>query len=372
MKISMRVNDVLRSATKGYCELPFCGAINMDAAVDSSANIRRFRAVVQHLNMGFAKDMRLRSHKYSFESGPGDDERDGKEAKEAEKELDYELKKGQSTGLPVPKKLARQEAVQWVRKTLERSRGYELPGTFQPVLISQLFWEQSGPWEEIAFLHITKVAGVCKEFIDNVLDDAVPAEFRDRLVALNVDAALRKSLADAKDELRKILKDKARHPSTYNHYFTTTIQKMRLRKHQVLMKAASVASETAIKDEKDRPRVYIDPGKLVTQLDKSIETDMDVFSSQEALDMQRAYYKDKLRYFVNSIAKAVIEHHLVEPLPDIILSPLVVAEMTDKQVEYVAVEPPETTQQRAHLEAKRAMLEKGLETFREAMGGLRH
>lgn len=81
--------------------------------------------------------------------------------------------------------------------------------------------------------------------------------------------------------------------------------------------------------------------------------------------------QDELKYFVNAIAKTVIERHLVEPLPDIILSPLVVTEMTEKEVEFVAAEPPEITQQRTFLESRKTMLEKGLETFREAMGGLK-
>ncbi|KAJ6286253.1 P-loop containing nucleoside triphosphate hydrolase protein [Bipolaris maydis] len=341
MKISMKVNDILKSATKGYYESPFFGTINKDAAVDSAENIRRFRAVVQHLNMGFAKDMRLRGHRYNFEAGPGDDERDCKE-----------------------------KAVEWVKKTLERSRGYELPGTFQPVLISQLFWEQSLPWEDLASLHIAKVAQVCRDFIDVVLADCVPEEFKERLVALTVDAALSKSLGDAKEELAKVLKDKARHPSTYNHYFTSKVQKMRLRKHQALTKAATSAAKKQ-EGEKEEQRTVIDPIELAAQLDRSIELDMDTFSSQEALDMQRAYYKDELGYFINAVAKAVIERHLVEPLPEIILSPLVVAQMTDEQVEYVAAEPLELTQQRAHLEARKAMLEKGLETFRGAMGGVK-
>jgi hypothetical protein len=62
---------------------------------------------------------------------------------------------------------------------------------------------------------------------------------------------------------------------------------------------------------------------------------------------------------------------LVEPLSDIILSPLVVTQMTEKEIEFVAAEPPETTQQRLHLESRKSMLEKGLGTFREAMGGLK-
>lgn len=66
-----------------------------------------------------------------------------------------------------------------------------------------------------------------------------------------------------------------------------------------------------------------------------------------------------------------MERHLVEPLPNIIMSPLVVTNMTTKEIEFVAAETPEITQQRAFLESRKAMLEKGLETFRRAMGGLR-
>jgi hypothetical protein len=61
----------------------------------------------------------------------------------------------------------------------------------------------------------------------------------------------------------------------------------------------------------------------------------------------------------------------VEPLPEMIFSPLIVTEMTEKEVEFVAAEPPEISQQRTFLEARKVMLEKGLEAFREAMGGLK-
>ncbi|KAF2131034.1 hypothetical protein P153DRAFT_313280, partial [Dothidotthia symphoricarpi CBS 119687] len=371
MKISMRVNDILKSATKGYYDAPFFGAIDMKADVDASENIRRFRGVVQHLNIAFAKDMRLRGHKFAFGAGPGDDKQDTEEEKKAQEELEKLGDDATLSFLPKPKKLTREEAIDWVKKTLERSRGYELPGTFQPMLISQLFWEQSLPWEQIASEHISRVARACKEFVYMVLGEVVPTEFQDRLVALNVDAALAKSLSDAKEELRKVLKDKARHPSTYNNYFTATIQKTRQRKHQKITKDAAKSSEEAVVDQAGVTHTKVDGGKLDKAMDKAIEQDMDVFSSQEALDTQRAYYKDELKYFVNAIAKTIIERHLVEPLPDVILSPLVVTQMTDKEIEFVAAEAPEITQQRSHLESRRVMLEKGLETFREAMGGLK-
>jgi hypothetical protein len=371
MKISMRISDILNSAIKGYYESPFFGSINMDAAVDASENIRRFRAVIQHLNINFANDMRLRGHKYAFGAGPGDKERDIEEDIKAQEELDSLDEHPGLMFLPRPTKFTRREAIEWVKKTLERSRGYELPGTFQPMLISQLFWEQSQPWEQIASQHVGTIASACKEFIDTVVQDAAPSEFKDRLRTLYVDGALTQALAGAKEELHKILEDKARHPTTYNHYFTTTVQKMRQRKHQKITKKASEVSQVTMYDRNNNLHINVDPGKLTEAMNKAIELDMDVFSCQEALDTERAFYKDEMKYFVNAVTKTVIERHLVEPLPEIILSPLVVTQMTEKEIEFVAAEPPEITQQRLHLESRKNMLEKGLETFREAMGELK-
>jgi hypothetical protein len=292
MKISMRVNDVLKSATKGYYDSPFFGQINMDAAVDHSQNIRRFRAVIQHVNIAFANDMRLRGHKYGFGAGPGDRDEDKEEEKKAQEELD---KLGQDKEAlifkPKPRQLTRKEAVQWVKKTLERSRGYELPGTFQPMLISHLFWEQSQPWELIATEHISKVARACKDFVYIVIGHAAPPEFKSKLTSLSVDAALASCLTAAKDELRKILKDKARHPSTYNHYFTDTIQKTRQRKFRKITKDATAASQEPVNRGGFQPQLSVNPVWLEKNMSAAIEPDMDVFSSQEALDTQRAYYK---------------------------------------------------------------------------------
>jgi CRISPR/Cas system-associated protein Csm6 len=82
--------------------------------------------------------------------------------------------------------------------------------------------------------------------------------------------------------------------------------------------------------------------------------------------------QDELKYFVNAVTKQVIERHLVEPLPEIILSPVVVNNLTDNEVKYIAEEPPEITQQRNFLDARLETLEHGMDTFREAMGGLKN
>lgn len=61
---------------------------------------------------------------------------------------------------------------------------------------------------------------------------------------------------------------------------------------------------------------------------------------------------------------------MIQPLPSKILSPTVVQCMTDEEVAFVAAEPPEIVAQRAFLEERKQMLEKGSEIFQEAMGGV--
>ena len=87
--------------------------------------------------------------------------------------------------------------------------------------------------------------------------------------------------------------------------------------------------------------------------------------------MTRAYYKEQVKMFINNVAVQAVERHLVRVLPDIILSPVKVASLPDEDVEYVAAETRETTQRRNRLEDKKKQLEKGLQTFRDAVGGLK-
>ncbi|KAF2190472.1 GTP-binding protein [Zopfia rhizophila CBS 207.26] len=369
-KISMDINSILKSAVKGYYENRFFGPVNMDAGVVSSDNLRRLRAAIQHLNIEFADNMRVRGHKYAVGAGPGDDDVDLADAEKAQQDLANLPPNQEDILLPRPETLNRDQSISWVQKVLERSRGFELPGNFNPMLISQLFWEQSQPWEEIAKDHINKVARVCKEFVGMVLQHTAPPEFHGALMAISVDAAMRQALAASKEELQKIIEDKARHPMTYNHYFTTTLQKQRQKKHSKVIQRAKQASQVNVWYS-NTDHTHYDPTKMEKIMAESIEQNMDKFSSEEALDNQRAYYKDEMKYFVNAVAKQVIERHLVEPLPDIIFSPMVVAQLSEKEIELIAAEPPEVTQQRQFLESRKAMLENGLETFKEATGRLR-
>ncbi|KAF2499712.1 Dynamin family protein [Lophium mytilinum] len=389
--ISTAVYDLLKSAVTGNYADQFFSA-NMNAAIDSPENIRRLRAVIQHLNIQFAAKMRKVGSKYRIGSSQHGhshvkDASDDSELEDVEESPSREAEEDDtatesiseatsvSITAPPQKSLSRQAAISWVLKVLQRSRGSELPGNFNPMLISQLFWEQSERWEMLALEHIERVACVCDKFVRCVLQHAAAPEIVTRLLELRIEGALESSLRTSKEELRKIIADKAGHPMTYNHYYTTTIQKMRQDKYsRALMRMTDDAKVTV--DKKTwaagsgyTSQTYIDPQILRNKIDGSIEQDMDKFSAEEALDSQIAYYKDELKYFIAAITKQVIERHLVSTLPFNILSPSVVVELSDDDIEYVAAEPADTTHQRAHFETRKALLEQGITTFRRAIGG---
>ncbi|KAF2708220.1 dynamin family protein-like protein [Pleomassaria siparia CBS 279.74] len=362
--ISQKINEILKAAIKGQYENDFFGPVNMKASVNSLENIRRFRAVVQHLNLEFSDQLLRAGHKYSIPAHKGKNS-----TTTGDNDKNAEAKEGH-LALSQPIKMTRNEAIDWVHHVLERSRGLELPGNFNPLIISQLFWEQSSPWNEATLHHVDLVSSSCKTFVDIVLDEAAPKDIKDRLLDSCVDTALQASLKGAKEELAKIIQDKGRHPMTYNQVFTTKIQEQRKSKYaQIFSNLAKAASVSWTKEGTEVLETYIDPKKLDKDMEGGIEQNMDKFSAEDALDSQLAYYADALKFFINCVTTQVIERHLVDTLANNVFSPRTVAGMTDDQIRLLAAEAGEVTSLRNRLEVKKGILEKGLKIFREAMGG---
>ncbi|KAJ4297534.1 hypothetical protein N0V90_005426 [Kalmusia sp. IMI 367209] len=352
MNISMNCNNLLRSAVTGVYADAFFRNMSMEAAPDQDENIRRFRGAIQYLNMDFAATMHRQGVKYEVESGPGDAPVTAQEAHQAAEQRDTMQDQALGASLPMPEKLTRAQSIQWVLKIYLRSRGAELVGNFSPTLIGVIFRELTAPWESIALEHINRVASRSKDFIYKVIEHTAPAEFLPRLATNSIDAALAQALENCKKELSEIIKDNQGPPMTYCASWTTGLQKNRQRKHARIAQRAMSSSTGYM----SASRTEVDPIK---------------FAAEEALDMTRAYYKEQVKMFINNIAVQAVERHLVRVLPDIILSPVKVASLPDADVEYIAAEARETTQRRNRLEDKKKQLEKGLQTFRDAVGGLK-
>lgn len=123
----------------------------------------------------------------------------------------------------------KRKALDWVKETLIQTRGRELAGNFNPLLVGELFWEQSQNWECFAQKHIEEISQLCNNFVRDLLQELCPPDIYARLSLCSSDImnVLEQRLQYSQAELRKIIAGKKLYPMTYNHYYTTTIQKLR-------------------------------------------------------------------------------------------------------------------------------------------------
>jgi GTPase SAR1 family protein len=212
MAISTTYQDIVKAAVNGQYEQDFFGDLDPDAMVDDENNMRRLRAVVQYLNLQFASTLRQYGHKTVVAEANGEPAAVSDSATTGEPELD----EGYASFHEMQEVVDRKDMVARVRKILVRSRGRELPGTFNPLLISQLFWEQSENWKAIADYHIEQVAAVCYNFVLAAVDFVADADVSNRLRSIKLETALEKRLGQAKEELQRIVGDTKHHPITYD------------------------------------------------------------------------------------------------------------------------------------------------------------
>lgn len=270
LRISQSFQSLIRSAVDGTYNEPFFEDVQSERGYH-----KRFRAVLQNLNEEFRDRISNEGH-YRQISEQGNDR---------------PCSKGQIT-------ITREEFMAYIGELLKRTRGRELPGTFNPMIVRELFLEQCRPWEDIALTHIELVWQASKDFlrlaVEYVGDEATSAALFEHVVVPSLDA-LRERL---ETKTRKLLMPHQKgHPITYNHYFTETLQKIRSENRKKDMKVA-IQEYFGVSDidESYHTKYAIDLRGLLNSLLETTEPDMTRFASIEALNCLLAYYK--VRVFV--------------------------------------------------------------------------
>ena len=205
-------------------------------------------------------------------------------------------------GLPIstrePKKVAWSKYISLVSGMMKRNRGRELPGTFNPLLISDLFFNQAEPWQQLAQEHIQQTWEASRTTLELALSTIVDEETSAALQAQVVDAIMREKLSELNNRLEQILKPHQKgHAITYNNYFTEVIQKARLERQE---KDLSQRFYAYFNMKQDNPPEEIDiktkvsVPKLMSSLINQTEADMDLYACSEVIECMQAYYKVNL------------------------------------------------------------------------------
>lgn len=268
--VTGKYQEIVDSAAKGHYENDFFGIMNPEESLEHESNMRRLRAVVQYLNLQFATLLRQHGQKSKIEEANAVVPAQEDSSKWAK------LDDGYSEFTKMQESITRDAAIQRVSNILVRSRGRELPCTFNPLLISQLFWNESENWKAMAAYHIERVADVCSVFVRSAITYTVSPDVAENLLALKVEVALRDRLARAESELKTIIDDTKRHPITYDPRYIDTVQERRNKVYMARIEQLRQAGED-------------DDVLGITSLQHNPDTDK--ISAEEALDDSLAYYE---------------------------------------------------------------------------------
>jgi hypothetical protein len=270
MLIGQSFTSLVKAAVGGVYGHEFFGS-----ATTKEGYSKRLRAVIQALLIDFADDMRRNGHDREIvdDDAGDDDEESG------------------------PTKIARGDFVSEVRTLMRRSRGCELPGTFNPLIIGDLFFQQAQPWKGIITNYCYKIVEASRLCVDFSLLHLTDDRTRAGLHREIIDPALEEISESLEQKVLELVKPHQNgHPITYNHTFTETVQKAREehRKKELerrLNKYFKLRPGTAT-TYVDRQNVNVT--ELLNVLTKETEQDMELYACSEAADCMEAYYQVSL------------------------------------------------------------------------------
>ncbi|OOF92570.1 hypothetical protein ASPCADRAFT_8843 [Aspergillus carbonarius ITEM 5010] len=339
LHISQSFQNIVRAGVDGAYNDPFFERVD---SVDQYP--KRIRGVVQNMNEKFARDISEYGHYRHTSDSPNNKEDSTGEAQTV---------------------VTRQEYIQHVELLLRESRGRELPGTFNPIVVNDLFQEQSQLWQNIAESHLHNVWAATNAFIIAVIRAVSDAATTVSLLQEVTVPAFDDRFQAMKQKLTEVLERyRSGHPITYSREFTETLLKDR---RERLKAVFSDGLEDFIEQQHRYSSSYLDSedvGPILNKIFEFNEVDPARFVAAEALDSSLAYYKVALQRFIDCVAIDVVETTLMQHLSNI-LSPVVIDNMSDTQVSRIAEEMAGNRYLRNQILTKLEVLRKGSDICRK-------
>ena len=270
LRVSQKFTTLMKSAIDGVYNDAFFGD-----AFTEEGYAKRLRSVIQNTLLDFSKVMREEGHASHIVEGTVEP----------------------TTQAKNPRLISKDNFVDDALMLMRRTRGRELPGTYNPGIISDLFHAQAKPWSACIERYILKVWEAALRALSLVINEAVDMSTAANLKQTFIGPAMAKLKHELEEAAQSILEPhRTGHPITYNHYFTENVQKLRI-ENQKKNLAARLDSFLGT-DMEGSNKLYqgrgFDVRKLLTSLTEDTIADMDRYACSEAIDCMRAYYKASL------------------------------------------------------------------------------
>ena len=218
--LSIKFHDLTRSAATGLYDHAYFNS-SQSKAYTMVENPNRLCALVASYGLEFSDVMNKHGHKYGFNNRLF-----------GVTNTIPSVKLGGQDVVIDQVALNSNESMNLVKRVLANNRGTELPGSFNPRLIGELFQIQSQNWRTLAINHVAHIATICESFCNTLRNHLAPRRTSNGYLDDVIEEAFAKRMEAAKEELTKILEDEKCPPLTFNHYYTLTIQKSRVQKRK--------------------------------------------------------------------------------------------------------------------------------------------
>jgi hypothetical protein len=263
LRSSERISVLINNSLNGVYYDPYFGD-----AMSEEGYEKRLRAVVQNRLTDFSETMRFRGESVKIV-----DDEDSADEDES--------------------RVRRSSYIDGVQQRMRRTRGCELPGTFSPLIIGDLFYIHARPWHDLTAGCVDSLVVDLRRAVMLVLRDTVDDKTLEGLLRHVINPKVNELEASLRSKVDEILEPQRKgHPITYNHYFTDCIQKARDMHFQNSMKKKVREFFPRPQFNQNRRETHsFDIDDLVDALTTRTETDMERFSCSEATDCMIAYYK---------------------------------------------------------------------------------
>lgn len=202
------------------------------------------------------------------------------------------------------KYIMRSDYLDIVKILMEECRGRELPGTFNPLVVGDLFSRQCKPWEHITQNLAEQVHEAAAITFNKILSEICDENTRTRLMKGLIQPSLHKLRKNLKGKLDELLEPHLSiHPITYNDYLTEHVQKIQGARHDRAFDALSTnACGYTAQSEATATSVALSILlSTLRVLKDGTRPNVEEYSVSLAADVAAAYYKvPDPRYFVRA------------------------------------------------------------------------
>lgn len=230
----------------------------------------RLRAVVQNRLLDFRHDMLLNGQSQRIVESDN------------ESRDEYELSESPRT--------PRARYVEEVAHRLKYSKGLELPGLFNPLIVGDLFVDQCEPWRDIVKALVEDVMQAVYHSTQLAIQHVAASDVVDEVIKF-IHQGIEELKFDLDDKVEELLPSATGHPITYNRQLTQNVQKaQQARQKRAIKQLIRNTFGSQHFDDVDR-KISLNPVKFVDLLAQNLETDMELFGSSTAIDYMEAYYE---------------------------------------------------------------------------------